>query len=88
MFAKASNPKRRSANIPNSGELIKKYPVFRHFLSMNRLRNQKNLTWWAMVETISKIARGLQKVATNPSVMLQYPMTYDTVFIYFNNIIG
>ena len=68
----------------SNGELKKRYLGFQHFLSMNRQRNKKNLVWWAMVETLSQIARGIPKIASYTSVMSRYALTYSTVLKKLN----
>ena len=64
----ASNSE-RSMKTLGSTYYMKKFITYQHFLSMCRLRNKNNLTWWAMVEGLSYVARGLSKVVTTHSVM-------------------
>ena len=51
---------------------------------MNRLKNKASLTWWAMVETLSRIARGIPKAASYTNVSSGYAMAYSTVFRKLN----
>ena len=53
---------------------------------MNRLKNKASLTWWAMVETLSQIARGIPKAASYTNVSSGYAMAYGTLFRKLNDL--
>ena len=54
------------------------------FLGMNRLQNSKKVTRWAVVESLSQLSRGLQRVATAQSVISRHSLTHSTVFRKLN----
>ena len=54
------------------------------FLSMARIRNSRKLTWWALVESLSLMARGIPKAATSNSVMNRQALPYQTAATKLN----
>ena len=52
---------------------------------MARLRNPRKLVWWAMVESLSLMARGIPKAAIATSVMNRQALPYPTVATKLND---
>ena len=75
----ASNSTRSMKTI-NTNFYMKKIITYQHFLSMCRLRNKSNLTWWAMVEGLSHVSRGISKVAITHIVISRNSLSYPTIF--------
>lgn len=74
----------RSLKTINTTFYMKKFITYQHFLSMCRLRNKNKLTWWAMVEGLPQVARGLTKAATTHNVISWYSLSYPTIFRRLN----
>ena len=76
-----STGRQRAESRPDTSVLLKKrFLNLQHFLSMCRLKNSNQLTTWALIESLSQIARGIPCVGSGDSVMRRYSLTYPTVF--------
>jgi len=80
VFSTASSNLKNNNKAISNNETKKRYLTMTQFLGMNRLRNHKRLTWWAMVESLPQISRDLQKASTINSVHSRHSLAYDTVF--------
>ena len=84
VFSTASSVLKKKNNSFSTHDMKRRYLAIAQFLGMVRLRNSHKLVWWAMVESLSQISRGLQKRATINSVLTRQALSFSTVFRKLN----